>query len=93
VDALQAKWGKRYPATIWLWRSAWAEFVPFLDYHIEIRRVLCSTNAIESLNALYRRAVWAGGHFPNERSAMKTLYLVTRSRDPKGPGQTRWAAR
>jgi transposase-like protein len=49
------------------------------------------TNAIESLNARYRRAVKARGHFPNEQSAMKCLYLVTRSLDPKGTGQTRWA--
>ena len=39
-----------------LWRSAWSEFVPFLDYDVEIRKVICSTNAIESLNARYRRA-------------------------------------
>jgi len=65
----------------------------FLDYDVEIRKVLCSTNAIESLNARYRRAVRARGHFPNEQSAMKTLYLVTRSLDPRGTGQTRWAMR
>jgi putative transposase len=53
----------------------------------------CSTNAIESLNARYRRAVRARGHFPTEQAAMKTLYLVTRSLDPKGTGQTRWAIR
>jgi putative transposase len=62
-------------------------------YDVEIRKVLCSTNAIESLNARYRRAVRARGHFPNEQSAMKTLYLVTRSLDPKGTGQKRWAMR
>ena len=93
LDALDAKWGRPYPAIIRLWRSAWEEFIPFLDYDVEIRRVICSTNAIESLNARYRRAVRARGHFPNEQSAMKTLYLVTRSLDPKGTGQTRWAVR
>ena len=55
--------------------------------------MLCSTNAIESLNARYRRAVKARGHFPTEQAAMKCLYLVTRSLDPKGAGQTRWATR
>ena len=55
--------------------------------------MLCSTNAIESLNARFRRAVRARGHFPNEQSAMKTLYLVVRSLDPKGTGQTRWVTR
>ena len=67
--------------------SAWEQFTPFLDYDIEIRTVLCSTNAIESLNARYRRAVTVKGHFPTEQAAMKTLYLVTRSLDPKGTGR------
>jgi putative transposase len=87
------KWGTPYPAIKKLWDNAWEEFIPFLDYDVEIRKVLCSTNAIESLNARFRRAVRARGHFPNEQSAMKTLYLVTRSLDPKGTGQTRWAVR
>ena len=91
LDELDEKWGARYPAMINLWRNAWTEFVPFLDYDVEIRRVICSTNAIESLNARYRRAVKARGHFPTEQAAMKCLYLVTRSLDPKGTGQTRWA--
>ena len=93
LEDLDAKWGTRYPAIIRLWRNAWAEFVPFLDYDVEIRKVLCSTNAIESLNARYRRAIKARGHFPTEQAAMKCLYLVTRSLDPKGAGQTRWAVR
>src|SRR5262250_2933492 len=66
---------------------------PFLDYDVEIRTVLCSTNAIESLNARYRRAVKARGHFPTEQAALKCLYLVTRSLDPTGTGRTRWAMR
>jgi putative transposase len=93
LDDLQTKWGARYPAIIRLWRNAWEEFIPFLDYDVEIRKVLCSTPAIDSLNARYRRAVKARGHFPTEQAAMKCLYLVTRSLDPKGAGQTRWAVR
>jgi transposase-like protein len=92
-DELAAKWGGRYPAVVRLWTNAWEEFIPFLDYDVEIRRVLCSTNAIESLNARYRRAVRARGHFPTEAAAMKCLYLVTRSLDPTGVGRTRWAMR
>jgi putative transposase len=87
VDELAAKWGGRYPAVVRLWTNAWEEFIPFLDYDVEIRRVLCSTNAIESLNARYRRAVRARGHFPTEAAAMKCLYLVTRSLDPTGVGR------
>src|SRR4051812_30392239 len=61
------RWGGRYPAVVRLWRSAWTQFGPLLDYDVEIRRVICLTNAIESLNARYRRAVPARGHFPNEQ--------------------------
>ncbi|MGB2979159.1 MAG: IS256 family transposase, partial [Propionicimonas sp.] len=92
-DEFLDKWGRAYPAIKTLWLGAWEEFTPFLAYDVEIRRVLCSTNAIESLNARFRRAVRARGHFPNEQAAMKTLYLVTRSLDPKGTGQTRWVTR
>jgi transposase-like protein len=92
-DELAEKWGNRYPAIVRLWDNAWEEFIPFLDYDVEIRRVLCSTNAIESLNARYRRAVKARGHFPTEQAALKCLYLVTRSLDPTGVGRTRWTMR
>ncbi len=93
LDELDEKWGRKYPAMVRLWRNAWTEFIPFLDYDVEIRRMICSTNAIESLNARYRRAVRARGHFPTEQAAMKCLYLVTRSLDPTGTGRTRWTMR
>lgn len=92
-DELAEKWGDRYPAIISLWKSAWEEFIPFLDYDVEIRRIICSTNAIESLNARYRRAIRARGHFPTEQAALKCLYLVTRSLDPTGKGRARWTMR
>lgn len=87
------EWGGRYPAIVKLWENAWAEFVLFLEYDVEIRRVICTTNAIESINARYRRAVRARGHFPNEAAALKCLYLVTRSLDPTGGGRARWVIR
>jgi putative transposase len=93
LDELDEKWGKKYGAMIRLWRNAWDEFIPFLDYDVEIRAMICSTNAIKSLNARYRRAVRARGHFPTEQSAMKCLYLVTRSLDPTGTGRARWTMR
>jgi putative transposase len=92
-DELTEKWGARYGAIIRLWANAWEQFIPFLDYDLEIRRVLCSTNAIESLNARYRRAIKARGHFPTEQAALKCLYLVTRSLDPTGTGRARWTMR
>ncbi|HEY8620892.1 MAG TPA: IS256 family transposase [Dermatophilaceae bacterium] len=93
LDELTEKWGTQYGAIIRLWENAWEEFIPFLDYDVEIRTVICSTNAIESLNARYRRAVRARGHFPTEQAALKCLYLVTRSLDPTGRGRARWTMR
>jgi putative transposase len=93
LDELAGKWGRQYAAVIRLWENAWEQFIPFLDYDPEIRTVICSTNAIESLNARYRRAVKARGHFPTEQAAIKCLYLVTRSLDPTGDGRTRWTMR
>ncbi len=93
LDDLTEIWGKKYGAIIRLWESAGEEFTPFLSYDPEIRQVICSTNAIESLNARYRRAVRARGHFPTEQAALKCLYLVTRSLDPTGEGRARWTMR
>jgi putative transposase len=92
-EEFEEKWGTPYPAISKLWRSAWSEFVPFLDYDVEIRKIICSTNAIESINARYRRAIRARGHFPSDQAALKCLYLVTRSLDPTGKGKARWAMR
>jgi putative transposase len=92
LEELTERWGRQYGAVVRRWENAWEEFIPLLDYDVEIRRVICSTNAIESLNARYRRPVTAGGHFPTEQ-ALKCLYLVTRSLDPTGAGRTRWAVR
>ena len=62
-------------------------------YDTEIRKVICSTNAIESPNARSRRAVRTRGHFPNEQATLRCLYPVTRSLGPAGTGRTRWAMR
>ncbi|MFZ1381630.1 MAG: IS256 family transposase [Scrofimicrobium sp.] len=87
------QWGAKYPAIVGLWESAWEEFIPFLDYNVEIRRVICRANAIESLNARFRRSVRARGHFPTGQAALKCLYLTVRSLDPTGKGQVRWITR
>jgi putative transposase len=86
-------WEARYPAIIRLWENAWAEFVPFLAFDREIRTIICTTNAIESLNARFRRSVKARGHFPTEQAALKHLYLVIVSLDPTGRGRQRWSNR
>tara|TARA_B100000378_G_scaffold257216_1_gene235457 strand:+ start:75 stop:1340 length:1266 start_codon:yes stop_codon:yes gene_type:complete len=93
LDEFEERWGAICPAAVKRWRNAWGEFIPFLDYDVEIRKIICTTNAIESLNARYRRAVRARGHFPNDQAALKCLYLVTRSLDPTGTGRARWVIR
>ncbi|WP_256340514.1 IS256 family transposase [Streptomyces sp. 2231.1] len=87
------EWGGKYPAIVRLWENAWADFVPFLQFDAEIRRIVCTTNAIESVNARIRRAVRARGHFPSENAALKCIYLAVMSLDPTGTGPKRWTSR
>ncbi|MFJ7586861.1 IS256 family transposase [Streptomyces sp. NPDC097617] len=89
----QEEWGTKYPAIVRLWENAWAEFVPFLQFDAEICRIVCTTNAIESVNARIRKAVRARGHFPNEAAALKCVYMAVMSLDPTGQGRKRWTMR
>src|SRR5439155_17606496 len=75
-------WRETYPAMISSWENSWSEFVPFLEFPVELRKIVYTTNAIERLNARFRRAVRHRGHFPNEQAAMKVLYLVAHQRRP-----------
>ena len=89
----QEEWGAKYPAIVRLWSNAWAEFVPFLQFDAEIRRIVRTTNTIESVNARIRKAVHARQHFPNEATASKCLYMAAMSLDPTGAGHKRWTMR
>jgi Transposase, Mutator family len=73
LEEFAERWDVRYPAVIRPWRAAWAEFLPFLDYDVEIRRVICITDAIEGLDVRYRRALRTRGHFPNEQGTLECL--------------------
>lgn len=87
------RWETRYPGIVRLWENAWAEFVPFLSFEPEIREVIYTTNAIESINARIRKAVKARGHFPTEQAALKCVYMALMSLDPTGRGRQRWSNR
>jgi putative transposase len=77
LDAFaQGPWGAKYPAIAASWRRHWSEVIPFFAFPAEVRKMIYTTNAIESLNAKLRRAVRARGHFPHDEAAMKLLYLV-----------------
>ena len=71
--------GQRYPAVLRVWRNAWEQFRPFLAFPPAIRRIVYTTNTIESINARLRKVVRTRGHFPSEQAALKVLYLAIRN--------------
>jgi putative transposase len=75
----EARYGARYPGIVRLWRDAWERFTPFLAYPPEIRTVIYTTNAIESLNYQLRKITKNRGHFPNDDALLKLLYLGIRN--------------
>lgn len=80
LDSFEAgPWGKKYPAIAPLWRRQWDQVIPFFAFPPELRRIIYTTNAIESLNSTLRTAVRSRGHFPTDEAAIKLLYLVLRS--------------
>jgi len=81
LDEVDDIWGARYPAMVRSWKMNWQEFSPFLKFAPEVRKVLYTTNAIESLNARFRRAIRRRGHFPTEISALKVLYLAATKKE------------
>ena len=75
-DFADGPWGQKYPAIAQSWRRNWPEVIPFFAFPDDVRRMIYTTNAIESLNAKLRRAVRTRGHFPTDESALKLLFLV-----------------
>jgi putative transposase len=69
-------WGRKFPAIAQSWRRNWEQVIPFFAFAPAVRRILYTTNAIESLNGTVRKAVRVRGHFPSEESATKLLWLV-----------------
>ena len=79
LEHFAGAWGDRYPAIVKVWRAHWAEFVPFLAFPPEVRRVIYTTNLIESMNARLRKVTRNRGQFPSEQAALKVLYLAVRN--------------
>lgn len=76
LDALEAEWGGKYRAVVRLWRGNWDNVIPFFQFPPEIRKVIYTTNAIESLNMSLRKLTRNRRIFPNDEAAVKALYLA-----------------
>ena len=86
-------WGKKYPAIAPIWRRQWEQVIPFFAFPEEVRKIIYTTNAIESLNSTLRTAIRSRGHFPNDEAAMKLLYLALRGVSRKWKNaQREWTA-
>ncbi len=75
--------GKKYPATVSTWQSAWERFIPFLAFGPALRKVIYTTNSIESLNYQLRKIIKNRGHFPNDTAAIKLLWLAIKNIEDK----------
>jgi putative transposase len=82
------KFGEQYPGAIDVWRLTWNEFIPFLDYPVELRKIVYTTNAIESINFQLRKITKNRGHFPDKDAAMKLLYLGLRNISSQRGGES-----
>nr|WP_321901903.1 IS256-like element ISBcen18 family transposase [Burkholderia cenocepacia] len=78
-DFADGPWGAKYPTIVQSWQRAWEHVVPFYVFPPEIRRVVYTTNAIESLNMQLRKIIKTRGHFPNDEAAIKLLWLALRN--------------
>ena len=83
LDAFAQKWDTVCPVVSQIWRRHWDRIMPFLAYPAEIRKVIYTTNAVESLNMSLRKIIKMRGSFPNEEAALKLLYLALRNASKK----------
>jgi putative transposase len=80
LDAFEAgPWGQKFPTVVSAWRRAWDKVIPFFAFPPEVRRVIYTTNAIESVNARLRKIIKTRGHFPSDDAATKLIWLALRN--------------
>lgn len=75
--------GRKYPATVATWENAWERFIPFLAFPAEVRKIIYTTNSVESLNYQLRKIIKNRGHFPNDDAVIKLLWLAIRDIEDK----------
>lgn len=78
LDALEAQWGKQYPSVVRLWRNNWDNIIPFFQFMPAIRKIVYTTNAIESMNMVLRKFTRNRRIFPNDDAALKGLFAAIR---------------
>ena len=83
LEDFETKWGPRYPTIVPAWKSNWERIRPFLEFPKQVRRLVYTTNAIESLNYRVRKVIKTKGHFPSEEAAMKLIFLALRNVEAK----------
>lgn len=90
LSECQGTWGGKYPAALRLWEDNWERLTPYFSYPEEIRKVIYTTNAIESLNSSLRKTIRTRGSFPSEEAAFKLLYLTIRNLTGKWESIQHW---
>jgi hypothetical protein len=86
----EAEWGQKYPSIAPSWRRAWQEVIPFFAFPPEVRKIIYTTNAIESLNRVIRKTTKTRGSFPTDDAATKLIYLAIRSFKKAGRYVREW---
>src|SRR3954466_2152623 len=92
LDAFEAEWGKRYPAIGQAWRRAWEHVVPLFAFPPAIRKMIYTTNAVESLNRSLRKIIKTRGSFPTDEAALKLLFLAIRNAGVRWRRPIEWTA-
>ena len=83
LEFADSELGRRYPATVVTWQNAWERFIPFLAFAPAVRKIIYTTNAIESLNYQLRKIIKNRGHFPSDDAVVKLLWLAIRDIEDK----------
>ena len=92
LDAFEKRWAGKYPSIAPAWRRAWAEVIPFFAFDPAIRKIIYTTNAIESLNRAIRKSIKTRGSFPTQAAATKLIYLAIRNFEKGGRNVREWFA-
>jgi putative transposase len=92
LDDFEAEWGDKYPSIAPSWRRALQEIIPFFAFPPAVRKIIYTTNAIESLNRVIRKTIKTRGSFPTDDAATKLIYLAIRNFERSGRCVRKWVA-